>query len=51
MAQKKLKLDKFRISKLTNPSKIRGGVDPDNGDTGVTYYCIETSLKWVKNQQ
>ena len=45
---KKLLLNKFRIMKLNNLSKIKGGDPTNNGETGKTgetnYVCVSTSL-------
>lgn len=48
MKKNKLTLDKFRIAKLNNSSKIIGGTGiDDGGETKLKMKCIEQSKKWV----
>jgi hypothetical protein len=46
MKKNKLSLEKFRISKLDNPSKILGGY-ADDGYTKIKQICADKSKKWV----
>jgi|TARA_B110000908_G_C10225797_1_gene437836 hypothetical protein len=48
MKKNKLSLEKFRISKLDNPSKILGGDVDDGGATKLGVKCVDKSAKWVK---
>jgi len=45
--KKKLTLDKFKVSKITNPESIKGGNGEPNA-TRPTFICVETSSNWVK---
>lgn len=49
MKKNKLKLDKFSISKLSNPSRIVGGTGDtnDGGDTKLKMLCIKQSKEFV----
>ncbi len=49
MKNNKLNLEKFRIAKLNNPSKILGGNGGDAGETGKGK-CVKGSLLIVKDK-
>jgi hypothetical protein len=50
MKNNKLSLEKFRISKLNNPSKILGGNVDDIGETGKGK-CVAGSAFIVKDKE
>ena len=50
MKKNKLSLEKFRISKLNNPSKILGGNDYNFGETGKGK-CIAGSAIILKDKE
>ena len=50
MKKNKLSLEKFKIAKLNNPSKIIGGNIVDNGETGKGK-CIKGTREFIKDKE
>jgi len=48
----KLKLKKFTVSKISNPSTVKGGNDNTQGQTiGKKRICVEQSKKYIYIQE